>query len=100
MWGLGLAGSELLQGRASLALCPELEEPVSRAAPEGAQWGQSPELGSQRGGKGQRGGDGQWQCERGWQDPTRQGLGREHEPESLYLLENEGFHSSDEGARE
>lgn len=25
---------------------------------------------------------------------------RQHEPRSLYLLENEGFHSSDEGTKE
>lgn len=44
----------------------------------------------------------------GWlEEPTyplqgpRLGPGeRQHEPRSLYLLENEGFHSSDEGTKE
>lgn len=47
-----------------------------------------------------------WQCEElvRWKGATHPGQGprqrpgeRQHEPRSLYLLENEGFHSSDEG---
>lgn len=114
----GLAGGKLIIGRArSPGPSPELKESpkhLSGRRGKGAHRGENSEPVSQpKGEKGRLGGRG-W-GEKGWDKlaseqlvclkgahPTHGGAqagscGRQHEPRSLYLLENEGFHSSDEG---